>query len=52
MTFYLQNGTPENNEGGQYVRVFLDDHLHPECELIKKIVADDWKAAREDAGWQ
>lgn len=47
MIFYAQEGMPENAEGDQRDRVFLDTRLHRGCALVLKIEADDWRSARE-----
>ena len=46
MTFYLQDGVPDNTLGYPESRLFLDDHIHAACVPIRAIEAKDWKAAR------
>lgn len=47
MTYYLQCGVPDNTEGRQESRAFLDDHVHAGCEVVEVVEADTWKQARE-----
>lgn len=46
MIFYAQEGTPENAEGDQRSRMFVDTRLHRDCVVVLEIVADDWRSAR------
>jgi len=48
MTFYLQFGISANKEGYQHERYFLDDHIHPKCELLQTITANSWIEARTE----
>ena len=48
MTFYLQFGISANKEGYQQERYFLDDHIHPKCEMLQTITANSWIEARTE----
>ena len=45
-TYYLQDGTPENHNGYRESRMFLDDHRHNGCVIIRTYSADTWIDAR------
>lgn len=48
--YYLQRGCPDNHAGWWHeVRVFLDDRIHPDCDVEDTIVADSWVDARRQA---
>jgi hypothetical protein len=48
MTFYLQQGVPDNRAGWQVDRVFLDDHMHAECFILQAVEAPTWLDARAE----
>lgn len=48
-SYYLQDGLPDNPLGRQESRTFLDDRIHPGCDVLDVIVADSWIDARVDA---
>lgn len=47
MTFFLQYGIPDNKDGRQEARSFLDDRIHAGCEARDMVEADSWLTARE-----
>jgi hypothetical protein len=45
-TFYLQYGIRDNSEGWTTPGYFIDERLHPECDLFDSHPFADWLAAR------
>jgi hypothetical protein len=48
LIFYLQFGQLADTPFEWRPRMFLDDHQHDGCELIRAIEAKDWRAARKE----
>jgi len=44
--YYLQEGIPQNPEGYQESRLFLDSYVHKNCVVIQTITAYSWLDAR------